>query len=273
MRLFLFPNNAARYVNSSGQLKRSLHLEKENPFTKYCTQESRGCRNGEGKMNTLASFEQYRSEVFSKQRCDEQDIDRIIQRAREGDHKACETLIELCLPFVVKLAWKFKRYLPHDDYGDIVGIGNLALVTCLDKALRASQPVAYLMRCAYYRVLEHVSCRASLISNPKTSKATPVSSIEAHLWLQNTMTSGSSWKTRVPYANEWLTEALNSLTPLQREVIMIKYGFPQRSFDSLYQLSKAQGVRGRYPSSLKAALRNLRMFALKHSFTREEAFV
>jgi RNA polymerase sigma factor (sigma-70 family) len=250
-----------------------LYLEKENPFTKYFTQESRGRREREGKMNTLASFEMYRSEVFSRQRRDECDIDQIIQRAREGDNKACETLIEQCLPFVVKLAWRFKPFLPHDDYGDIVGIGNLALVTCLDKTLRASQPVAYLMSCAYYRVLEHVSCRASLISNPKTSKATPVRSIETQLWHQNTRASGFSWTARAQYANDWLAEALNSLTPLQREVILVKYGFPQRSFDSLYQLSRAHGVRGRYPSSLKAALRKLRRFALQYRITHEETFV
>lgn len=222
-------------------------------------------------MNSLSGFDLFRAEVFSRRRMNWSEIDRLVSLAREGDLKARESITLLCLPYVVWLAWRYKPYLPHDDYGDVVGIGNLALVTCMDGAMNAEHPVRYLMKCAHYRVLEYVACRASLISQPKTSKATHVVSLEATPVLKNTLPYGSKRAVRAIGADhDWLAEALNALTPLQREVVLIKYGFPERSCDSLYKLSLAQGVSGRYTATLKAALRKLRKHALVYHFAREE---
>jgi DNA-directed RNA polymerase specialized sigma subunit len=221
-------------------------------------------------MTSLASFDQFRREVFSRPRVDWEEIDQLVWKARAGDEAAREGIIERCLPYVVWLAWHYKPFLPHEDYGDIVGIGNLALVTCLNDALAARNPVVYLMRCAYYQVLEYVARRTSLISVPKTGKAKPVISLEATPALQNSLSDNPVQTTGAADAYQaWLTEALKVLTPLQREVVLVKYGFPERSCDSLYQLSRAQGKSGRYTSSLKAALRKLREYAVKSRFTEE----
>ena len=222
-------------------------------------------------MKSLTCFELYRQEVFSLTHFDWDEIDQITEKAREGDSTARETLIKRCLPFVVKLAWRYKPFLPHEDYGDIVGIGNLALVTCLDSALAARHPVGYLMRCALYKVLQHISRRSELIHQPETSTTIPVLSLEEHPVLMATLSETSSQP--VECSDDWLTRALEVLTPLQKEVVLIKYGFPQRSCDSLYQLSKKQGHRGRYSSSLKVALKKLREHVPKYQFIQEEACV
>ena len=222
-------------------------------------------------MSCSTSFDLFRREVFSLDHFNWDEIDQIAERAREGDKTAREALIQRCLPFVIRLAWRYKPYLPHDDYGDIVGIGNLALVTCLDSALAAKHPVGYLMRCAFYRIVKYVARRSSLIHQPETSTAIPVLSLEEHPVLINTLSETSSQPV-VP-TDDWLIRALEELTPLQKEVVLIKYGFPQRSCDSLYQLAKKQGHRGRYSSSLKVALRKLREHEPKYQFIQVEACV
>ena len=54
-------------------------------------------------------------------------------------------MVEACLWYVFRVAQKYAD-LPHDETLDFVGIGNLALVERVDRALGKPNPFAYLMK-------------------------------------------------------------------------------------------------------------------------------
>ena len=104
--------------------------------------------------------ELYRSEVRQLPRLTAEDEQELVRRARAGDADARSDLITSCLNYVGFMAARYKYYVNHDDYLDLVGIGNLAVVEHLDRSLLRDNPCAYLRGVVKYH-------SASLLPHPR----------------------------------------------------------------------------------------------------------
>jgi len=94
------------------------------------------------------SEELYRREVRCIPRLTVEKEWEIIRRALEGDKEARTALMKSCLNYVGYIAAWHARYVLHDDYLDLVGIGNAEVVERFDEALTKENPGAYLRGCA-----------------------------------------------------------------------------------------------------------------------------
>ena len=56
----------------------------------------------------------------------------LYEKMKSGDSQARDTLIECCLPMVIKLAEQFSSNNKHIDFEDLVQEGNLALIKSVD---------------------------------------------------------------------------------------------------------------------------------------------
>src|SRR5260370_38333091 len=100
-------------------------------------------------------------------RVEEQDI---VRGARKGDADARTALIQSCLNYVGFMAAWHARYVYHDEYLDLVGIGNVAVVEHVDEALTRENPCAYLRGCAKFAIIYYCFNRSSLIPTPWQAK-------------------------------------------------------------------------------------------------------
>lgn len=76
-------------------------------------------------------FDSYRSSVARNAPLDRETERALARRYREGDRHAGEQLIEACLPFVVSIAFEYRRWgAPLED---IVQEGNLGLLRAAEK--------------------------------------------------------------------------------------------------------------------------------------------
>ena len=73
-----------------------------------------------------AAFSTYRAEVSNRVPLDAQEEHRLAERWRAGDHRAGRKLVEACLPFVIGIAFEYRRWgIPLED---IVQEGNIGLL-------------------------------------------------------------------------------------------------------------------------------------------------
>lgn len=129
----------------------------------------------------LTSQQQYRSDVSSLPlltKNEERDLETL---ARNGDEKAKAALIEGCLKYISFIAWKHLAYIHHDDYLDLVGVGNLAVVECFEKALTTDNPSAYLRGAAKIAVKSYCRRYGSLIARDQNQEIKWVDSLDAPL--------------------------------------------------------------------------------------------
>lgn len=113
----------------------------------------------------LTSVEQYRSEVLRLPSLTRSEESELVRRARNGNKQAKEALLQSCLRYVASVAYRYTCYVQHDDYLDLVSVGNLALVECLEKALTVDNPVAYLHRVAKLAVKVYCCKHSGLITH------------------------------------------------------------------------------------------------------------
>jgi hypothetical protein len=117
--------------------------------------------------NVLTSLEQYRSEVLRLPRLTDSEERDLEQRARLGDEKARQLLIESSLQYVARIAWRYLCYVRQDDYLDLVSVGNLAVVEGIAKALTTTKPCAYLRAVAWYAIRRYSLAHSSLVSKQR----------------------------------------------------------------------------------------------------------
>jgi RNA polymerase sigma factor (sigma-70 family) len=109
-------------------------------------------------------------------------LDELVQKAREGDQEARDLLILSCLSFVFYRGWRYKDDIFHDDPMDLVSIGSLALVESLEKALYADNPIKYLISQAAYAIQHYVFHESPMIRRDKhRNVVTPVASLDQEL--------------------------------------------------------------------------------------------
>lgn len=196
----------------------------------------------------LDAYKLYSREVYQvKLHCQEytnEDILTFAQRAKTGDQEAREAILSCCLDSMIMLAVIYHVYVPRDDVGDLIGIANVTIVSCLDKALTRDRPVAYLIGCARNSLLKYINTRSSLIAKPAREQSCSLVSLqEVETWLT------------APYArpkrkmSTKIVQLLLALaTPEQREAILMRlelWGRNQQGLSS-YQKNNLgkQAIRG-----------------------------
>jgi len=93
----------------------------------------------------------------------QEQLDEVLQKARQGDQEARDLLVLSCVCFVFYRAWRYKEEIFSDDPMDLVSVGNLALLESLDKALYADNPIPYLISQAAYAIQHYVFHESPMI--------------------------------------------------------------------------------------------------------------
>ena len=193
----------------------------------------------------LTSVQIYRRELYREERLTYEEEQELITKARAGDRIAREDIITGCLRYVLKIAAHYRKFLVRDDIGDLIGLGNLALIENLDKALNRENPFGYLQGCAKLTIIRYCS----------EQKASDLHSIEDFCLPAKEAIS----VTKPSYS--WLYQAVERLNTLQREIVYAHYGLGDRPKESLYQISlrMSRSKKGSYAyNAMYRALRKLR---------------
>ena len=211
----------------------------------------------------LTSVEQYRSEVLRLPRLTQSQECDLVSRARAGDELAKGALIESCLQYVASIAWRYARYLRHDDYLDLVGVGNLAIVECVEKALAVNNPAAYLRGVAKLAMKLYCFKHAGLITRGPRQDRVQVGSLDApygesDACYADVLPAPTPESEQEQPNYEMLYQAINSLTEKQRYVILRHLGLDGNASESLgtisYRLSanpKMTIARNRFNLAIK----------------------
>jgi RNA polymerase sigma factor (sigma-70 family) len=192
----------------------------------------------------LTSVEQYRSVTRRLPRLTREQEADLVQRARIGDPFAREELITSCLNYIGFIANWYARYVHHDDYLDLVGIGNLTVVENLDRALTKDNPCAYLRKTVKTVVINYCITHASLVTRPTYGKPTYTQSLNTPVY-SNTLTQEPVVVQESPVYS-WLYQALERLPKRDREVLTRHYGLYNSPVESLYEMSRrmSRSVKG-----------------------------
>jgi DNA-directed RNA polymerase specialized sigma24 family protein len=192
----------------------------------------------------LTGEEQYRSITKRLPRFTREQEAELVLRARTGDPVAREELITSCLNYVGFIANWYARYVYHDEYLDLVGIGNLVIVENLEKALAKDNPCGYLRKMVKAVVLNYCITHASLVTRPTYSKPTYTNSLDTPVYA-NTLTQEPVVVAESPDYS-WLYQALERLPKAYREVLTRHYGLYNSPVESLYEMSRkmSRSVKG-----------------------------
>src|SRR5437667_9539278 len=106
----------------------------------------------------------------------------LVDRARLGDKEAKDALLQSCLRFVASVASRYTCYLEHEEYLDLVSIGNLALVERFEKALSVENPVAYLYGVAKLAIRSYCYTHSQLMTQMRGRPFVWVDSLDAPLY-------------------------------------------------------------------------------------------
>jgi DNA-directed RNA polymerase specialized sigma24 family protein len=202
--------------------------------------------------------ELYRSEVRKLPRLTAEDEQELVRRARAGDAEARSDLITSCLNYVGFMAARYKCYVNHDDYLDLVGIGNLAVVEHLDRSLLRDNPCAYLRGVVKYTVLHYCYTHASLISRPQQSAPVYTVSLDTARSDEQPLSQRIAFQESPPVRKHpeyaFLYQALEQLSPQYREVVSCHFGLYDRAPESLYTMSR------RMSANVKGTIAYLMMY-------------
>jgi DNA-directed RNA polymerase sigma subunit (sigma70/sigma32) len=183
------------------------------------------------------TVELYRREVRSLPRFTRAEEQELVRRARGGDADARTALIQSCLNYVGFMAAWHARYVVHDEYLDLVGIGNVAVVEHVDEALTRENPCAYLRGCAKFAIIYHCFNRDSLIPTPWQAKQRiSVTSLDTPVYANTVQAEPVVVRESPDYS--WLYQAMEQLPPRYQEVLIRRFGLYDRPVESLYAMSR-----------------------------------
>lgn len=196
----------------------------------------------------LTNVQQYRYELSCLPRLTSQEENEISTLARAGGEQARARLIENCLRYIAFIAARYKRYVHHDDYLDLVGVGNLAVVEHVEKALTVDNPHAYLFAVAKCEIITYCMTRASLITR---SRYTPIAEMyvesldaplhrDGNVSLLDRLIATEAEPGQKGEESDYtdLYSALDALPERQREVLTRHYGLRGHPAESLYEMSR-----------------------------------
>lgn len=220
-------------------------------------------------QDVLTNEEQYRGITKRLPKLTWQQEQVIVARARTGDPVAREELIMSCLNYVGSIANRHKQYLYHDEYLDLVGEGNLAVVEAVERALTKENPCGYLRSVAKYTIISYCATRASLIARPDhNTEAIYMGSLDEKPYTYDTLMRHAPPTVRNHADYSFLYAALAKLPKAYRDVLKKHFGLYDSQQESLYALSRRMkaNVKGTVAYNTKdRAIRRLRIL-----LTRQE---
>jgi RNA polymerase sigma factor (sigma-70 family) len=191
----------------------------------------------------LTSVQQYHSEVLRLPNLTRSEETELVRRARSGDKQAKDELIQSCLRYVAFVASRYARLLEHDDYLDIVSVGNMAIVECFEKALKVDNPVAYLYGVAKIAMKSYCFTHSQLIAQQRGKPFVWVDSLDAPLGNSKAcyadflaVTTSEAQRKQADFTR--LYEAINAITPKQRYVILRFFGLDGDAPEPLAAISR-----------------------------------
>ena len=193
-----------------------------------------------------------------------------MRRARLGERQAREALLQGCLRYVAYVTSRYSCYLQHEEYLDLVSVGNLALVERLDKALTVDNPVAYLYGVAKLAIRSYCYTHSQLMTQAKGKSYVWVDSLDAPLCngkscLADSLVAQEHAPKKEQSEFVRLYEAINALTPKQQYVILRYYGLDGDAPESIASISrrlsptnpKVTIARNRYNIAIRSLRRKL----------------
>jgi DNA-directed RNA polymerase sigma subunit (sigma70/sigma32) len=218
----------------------------------------------------LSSVEQYLNELAGLPVLTRDEEADLVRRTRLGDKQAREALLHSCLRYVASVTSRYSCYLEHEEYLDLVSIGNLAIVECLDKALTVENPVAYLYGIAKLAIRSYCYTHSQLITQVRGRPMVWTDSLDAPLCnckgcLADILVAQEQLPQHERSDHGRLYEAINALTPKQRYVIQRFYGLDGDAPESMASISrrlspinpKVTIARNRYNNAIMSLRRKL----------------
>ena len=185
----------------------------------------------------LTSEELYRSETYRIRRLTHKEEQDLIARARMGDTDARTALLHSCLNYIGCIAARHARFVFHDEYLDLVGIGNVAIVERFEEALQKENPCGFLRGCAKYSIIYYCFNKSALVPAPwKARQRIKTTSLNTPM-RENTVQKESG-EVREPPDYSFLYDAIEKLPKHYQDVLICHYGLYNRPDESLYMLSK-----------------------------------
>jgi RNA polymerase sigma factor (sigma-70 family) len=201
-------------------------------------------------LDDLLATTLYAAEVARLPRLSFAEEQDLVIRARAGSPEARHALVVSCLRYGLgKARVSYNTEQPaHDDLLDLAQVASLAMLEDLDRALKRQNPCSYLRGIARRAIALYISYRLSLVSKPSsfTKKmfekydVVTVESLDAPLSSKDTVTHLEF--VQAPAADlatlleeeehleerhahyTVLYEALEALSPRQRQVITLRFG-------------------------------------------------
>lgn len=194
----------------------------------------------------LTTTQQYHYELSLLPRLNQEEERELRDSARAGNGQARSSLIENCLRYVTYIAARYRRYVHHDDYLDLVGMGNLAIVEHAEKALTMNNPYAYLFIVAKYTIIEYCMTHASLVTksrdydapNPYTGSLDAPIDQNCDITLLDLLAAPEAEPAPADQDYTRLYEALDTLPEKYRQVLIRHYGLHGCQAESLYKMSQ-----------------------------------
>ena len=202
----------------------------------------------------LTVEQQYHSDIAALPRLTLEEEKCLIERSMLGNTDAREQIILSCLGYVRAVARKYRVICAANgrnlvEYLDLIQIGNLTLVECLDKALEHPNPFGYLKRAASGEIVKYCMKHGSSITSPseRGGKILPMKDVaslekplipgEENFTLASTLeVPPTSTQDEKDYTT--LYSVIETLTPKQRDAITRHYGLGCASED-LFTISCA----------------------------------
>jgi DNA-directed RNA polymerase sigma subunit (sigma70/sigma32) len=218
----------------------------------------------------LTSVEQYLSELAGLPVLSRDEEAELVCRARLGDGQAKEALLQSCLRFVAYITSRYSCYLEHEEYLDLVSVGNLAIVERLEKALTVENPVAYLYGVAKLAIRSYCYTHSQLITQVRGRPMVWTDSLDAPLCdhkgcLADLLVAPEQAPKKEQSEFARLYAAINALTPKQQYVILRFYGLDGDAPESMASISrrlstsnpKVTLARNRYNNAIMSLRRKL----------------
>ena len=242
-------------------------------------------------LDDLLATTLYAAEVARLPRLSFAEEHDLVIRARAGSPEACRALVVSCLRYGLgkaRVSYNLKQ-LAHDDLLDLVQVASLAMLEDLGRALKRENPCSYLRGIARRAIALYISYRSSLVSKPTNFTqqfrekfgVVTVESLDAPLSSEGTVMrlefvqapaadlaalleeEERPEERRARYAV--LYEALETLSPRQRQVITLRFGLdgqPGMSRDTICGL--IGGTYAGIDAAERAALKVLRRVLEAH---------
>lgn len=174
------------------------------------------------RMDDLSGAALYRTEVQRLPYLTREQQADYVGAAQAGDTDATHALILNCLNWTMRRARAIHRDREplHTDVMDLVGTANVRMLETVPNALRADDPVAYLMTVASHAMRWHVTYRDPLVTRQRDQPLTREHPMTVSLedWDQPGTEAPASSDCRFVY------DALATLSSRHRIVLEAAYG-------------------------------------------------